>query len=140
MKKKSKIIYWIATIWLASGMLATGIQQLMKVQLDGALSPPGVYGITQLGYPVYILMLLGAWKILSVIALLIPKFPLLKEWAYAGVFFLLTGAIFSHIAVDHSMKELFPSFLLLILTVLSWYFRPAERRVNGNQYSVIGNQ
>lgn len=127
--KTTKIIYWISTLWLASGLAATGVQQLMKVQLEGALSPPGVYGIVQLGYPVYILSLLGIWKLLGVIALLIPKFPLVKEWAYAGIFFLLTGALFSHIAVDHPAKELFPSFLLLLLTGLSWYFRPAGRKL-----------
>jgi uncharacterized membrane protein YphA (DoxX/SURF4 family) len=129
MKKRDKIIYWISTIWLALGLVATGIQQLMKVQLEGALSPPGVYGITQLEYPVYLLTLLGIWKILGVIALLIPKYPLLKEWAYAGVFFLLSGALFSHIAVGHPAKELFPAALLLVLTVLSWHFRPAERKI-----------
>jgi len=128
MKKRDKIIYWISTVWLCLGMVATGVQQLMKVQLEGALSPPGVYGITELGYPVYVLTLLGVWKILGTIALLLPKYPLLKEWAYAGVFFLLTGAIFSHIAVDHSMKELFPAGLLLVLTILSWYFRPGDRK------------
>jgi hypothetical protein len=53
MTKRNKIIYWIATVWLALGMSATGIQQLLKVQLEEALAPPGVYGITQLGYPVY---------------------------------------------------------------------------------------
>jgi heme A synthase len=99
------------------------------MQVEGALSPPGVFGITQLGYPVYILPLLGAWKILGTAALLIPKFPLVKEWAYAGVFFLLTGAIFSHLAVGHSAVELIPSLLLLALTVLSWYLRPPNRKV-----------
>ena len=134
MKKRDKIIYWISTVWLALGMLATGVQQLMKVQLEGALSPPGVYGITQLGYPVYVLTILGVWKLLGVVALLIPKYPLLKEWAYAGVFFLLSGALFSHIAVGHPMMELFPSVLLLVLTSLSWYFRSAERKL------VLANQ
>jgi hypothetical protein len=129
MKKRDKIIYWISTIWLALGMTATGIQQLLKVQLEGALSPPGVYGITQLGYPVYFLSLLGVWKILGVTALLIPKFPIVKEWAYSGFFFLLTAAVYSHIAVGHPAGELFPSLLLLILTVLSWYFRPAGRKL-----------
>ena len=129
MSKGTKITYWIATIWLALGMIATGIQQLMKVKLEGALAPPGVYGITQLGYPVYFLTILGVWKILGVIALLAPKFPLLKEWAYAGFFFLTTGAIFSHIATSHSIKEIFPSLLLLVLTLLSWYFRPVDRRI-----------
>ena len=129
MKKRDKIIYWISTVWLASGMLATGVQQLMKVQLEGVMSPPGVYGITQLGYPVYVLTILGVWKLLGVVALLIPKFPLLKEWTYAGVFFLLTGAIFSHLTVGNPAMELFPSFLLLVLTVLSWYFRPPTRKI-----------
>jgi hypothetical protein len=132
MKKRDKIIYWISTVWLASGLLATGVQQLMKVQLEGALSPPGVYGITQLGFPVYVLTILGIWKMLAVIALLIPKFPLLKEWAYAGVFFLLTGALFAHIAVSHPMKELFPAAFLLVLTGLSWYFRPENRKLISN--------
>ncbi|MBS1681497.1 MAG: DoxX family protein [Bacteroidetes bacterium] len=130
MSKRNKIIYWIATVWLCAGMGATGVQQLMKVQLEGALSPPGVYGIKELGYPLYFLTILGVWKILSVIALLVPKFPLVKEWAYAGIVFLLTGAIFSHLAVAHTLAELFPAGLLLVLTGLSWYFRPIERKVN----------
>ena len=129
MTKRNRIIYWISTIWLALGMAATGIQQLFHMKVEEALAPPGVYGITQLGYPVYLLTILGVWKILGVIALLTPKFPLLKEWAYAGFFFLLTGAIFSHIATEHSMSELFPSVLLLVLLVVSWYFRPADRKL-----------
>jgi uncharacterized membrane protein YphA (DoxX/SURF4 family) len=129
MTKRNKIIYWISTIWLALGMLATGTLQLFKVEAEGAVAPPGVYGITQLGYPVYLLTILGVWKILGVIALLIPKFPLLKEWTYAGFFFLMSGAAFSHIASGHSVNELFPSLLLLILTVVSWHFRPADRKI-----------
>jgi uncharacterized membrane protein YphA (DoxX/SURF4 family) len=129
MKKSHKIIYWIATLWLGLGMSASGILQLFKVEAEGSVSPPGVYGIALLGYPVYFLTLLGIWKILGVIALLIPKYPLLKEWAYAGFFFVVTGAIFSHIAVGDPMVEVFPSALLLILTVVSWYLRPAERRM-----------
>ncbi|MDZ7267596.1 MAG: DoxX family protein [candidate division KSB1 bacterium] len=129
MTKRNKIIYWIATIWLALGMLATGTLQLLKVQAEGALAPPGVWGITQLGYPIYFLTILGIWKILGVLALLIPKFPLLKEWAYAGFFFAMSGAAFSHIAMDDPLNEIFPSLLLLLLTVASWYFRPADRKI-----------
>jgi len=129
MTKRNKIIYWIATIWLALGMLATGTLQLLKVQAEGAVAPPGVYGITHLGYPIYFLTILGVWKILGVVAVLIPKFPLLKEWAYAGFFFAMSGAVFSHIAVGDSVNEIFPSLLLLILTVVSWYFRPADRKI-----------
>jgi hypothetical protein len=110
-------------------MLATGTLQLFKVEAEGAVAPPGVYGITQLGYPVYFLTILGVWKILGVAAVLIPKFPLLKEWAYAGFFFAMSGAAFSHIASGDPVIELFPSLLLLILTVVSWYFRPADRKI-----------
>ena len=129
MTKRNKIIYWISTIWLALGMLSTGTLQLFRANAEGALAPPGVYGITHLGYPVYFLTILGIWKILGVVALLIPKFPLLKEWTYAGFFFVMSGAIFSHIAVGDSISEIFPSLLLLILTVVSWYFRPADRKI-----------
>src|SRR5438874_13680072 len=126
---KRKIIYWVATLWLASGMLSTGVLQLLRAKAEGALAPPGVYGISHLGYPIYFLTILGVWKILGVIAVLIPKFLLLKEWAYAGFFFVMSGAIFSHLAVSDPMKELIPSLLLLTMTVVSWYFRPANRKV-----------
>jgi hypothetical protein len=129
MTRRNKIIYWISTIWLALGMVSTGIVQLFRVKAEGAVAPPGVYGITYLGYPVYFLTILGVWKILGVVALLIPKFALLKEWAYAGFFFLMSGAIFSHIALGDPVKEIFPSLLLLLLTVVSWYFRPTERKI-----------
>ena len=129
MKKWQKITYWVSTVWLCAGMLATGVQQLLQIQLEGAFSPPGVYGITQLGYPVYVLTIIGVWKILGVIALLMPRYALVKEWAYAGIFFLLTAALYSHIAVKHDAKELFPAALLLVLTILSWYFRPESRKL-----------
>ena len=126
MKKRDKIIYWIATIWLALGMLSTGIVQLFKAKGGQG----GVDMITHLGYPVYLLTLLAAWKIFGVVAILIPKFPLLKEWAYAGFFFIMSGAIFSHIAAGDPMSESLPSLLLLILTMVSWYFRPANRKLS----------
>jgi uncharacterized membrane protein YphA (DoxX/SURF4 family) len=129
MSLRNKIIYWISTPWLASGMLSSGIIQLLRMKGEGTISPPGVYGITLLGYPVYFLTILGVWKILGVLALLIPKFPLLKEWAYAGFFFIMSGAIYSHISAGSSAKDLFPSSLLLVLTVVSWYFRPADRKI-----------
>src|SRR6516164_1404023 len=94
MTKRNKTIYWISTLWLASGMLATGTLQLIRAKAEGALAPPGVYGITHLGYPIYFLTILGVWKILGVVAVLIPRFPLLKEWAYAGFVFAMTGAAF----------------------------------------------
>jgi uncharacterized membrane protein YphA (DoxX/SURF4 family) len=125
MSKRNKIIYWIATLWLALGMFATGFVQLLK----GKAGQGGADMITHLGYPIYLLTILGIWKILGVIAVLIPKFPLLKEWAYAGFFFVMTGAIFSHIATGDSISEIIPSLLLLLLTAVSWYYRPAHRKI-----------
>jgi uncharacterized membrane protein YphA (DoxX/SURF4 family) len=122
MTKRNKIIYWIATLWLALGMLSTGIVQLikMKEQLDV---------MTHLGYPAYFLTILGVWKILGVIAILIPKFPVVKEWAYAGFFFAMSGAVISHLASGDGTKEFFGPVLLLVLTAISWYFRPADRKI-----------
>jgi uncharacterized membrane protein YphA (DoxX/SURF4 family) len=122
--KTKKIIYWIATLWLSLGMVATGLVQLFK----GKEGQGGVEMITHLGYPVYLLTILGVWKICGVIAVLIPKFPLLKEWAYAGFFFVMTGALFSHMAVGDPFTSLLPALLLLVLTFISWYLRPADRK------------
>lgn len=120
--RAGKIIYWIATVWLALGMLSTGIVQLIKMEEE-------VDMITHLGYPIYILTILGVGKILGVVAVLIPKFPLLKEWAYAGFFFAMSGAVFSHLSTGNDAKELFGPVLLIILTVVSWYLRPANRKI-----------
>jgi hypothetical protein len=122
--KTNKIIYWIATIWLALGMVSTGVVQLLKEKTGAG----GVDSITRLGYPVYFLTLLGIWKLLGTVAVLVPKFRLLKEWAYSGFFFVMTGAIFSHLASGSPMSEIAPSLLLLILTLVSWLFRPADRK------------
>ncbi len=121
MTKRNKIIYWIATIWLALGMTSTGIVQLIQMKQE-------VEAFTRLGYPTYLLTLLGVWKILGVIAILVPKFPLVKEWAYAGFFFAMSGAVVSHCAVGDAAKEFIGPVLLLVLTIVSWYFRPASRK------------
>ena len=120
--KRNKIIYWIATLWLSLGMVSTGIVQLMKMKEE-------VDMMTRLGYPLYFLTILGTWKMLGVVTVLIPKFPLLKEWAYAGFFFAMSGAVFSHFASGDGAKEFFGPVLLLILTVVSWYFRPVDRKL-----------
>jgi uncharacterized membrane protein YphA (DoxX/SURF4 family) len=120
--KASKITYWVATLWLALGMTSTGIAQFMKTNEDVDL-------FNRLGYPLYFLTILGIWKLLGVIAVLIPKFPLLKEWAYAGFFFAMSGAVFSHLASGSGATDYFGPLLLLVLTVTSWYFRPDDRKV-----------
>ncbi len=124
MTKTQKIIYWIATVWLCLGMLSSAIVQLLRI-------PEGVQSVTNLGYPAYLLTILGIWKILGVVTVLVPKFPRLKEWAYAGFFFVTSGAFVSHITMKAPFGEIFPSILLLVLTVVSWYFRPASRKLAG---------
>jgi uncharacterized membrane protein len=122
MSKRNRIIYWIVTIFLSFGMLAGGIQQALQI---------GGYNeiVTNLGYPLYLLSILGVWKILGVAAILVPGFPLLKEWAYAGFFFAMSGAAISHFTVGQPFAEAVPSLVLLLVTVLSWYFRPPDRRM-----------
>jgi uncharacterized membrane protein YphA (DoxX/SURF4 family) len=124
MTKRNKIIYWIATVWLALGMVSTGIVQLIKLKEEVEKTS------LHLGYPVYFLTIIGIWKLFGSIAVLLPKLGLLKEWAYAGFCFLMTGAFFSHFAVGDNAIEYFGPTLLLLLTFLSWYFRPADRKVN----------
>lgn len=126
MKKSIKIIYWISTVWLSLGLVSTAIIQIFKIQTEGA---GGVQNVDHLGYPHYILLLLGLWKILAVIALLLPKSPLLKEWAYAGVFFTATGALYSHLMVGDAFDLIAPALLYLTLIAVSWYFRPAEKKL-----------
>ena len=122
MTKTKKITYWVSTIFLSFGMLAGGIQQMLQI---------GGYNeiVTQLGYPLYLLSILGTWKILGVIAILIPKKAMLKEWAYAGFFFAMSGATISHLAVGQTIIEAMPSIILLLVTIASWYFRPNDRKI-----------
>jgi hypothetical protein len=121
MSKRNKIIYWVATSWLSLGMVSTGIVQLIQMDAE-------VQKMHALGYPLSFLTIIGVWKLLGVAAILLPKFPLIKEWAYAGFFFLMSGAIFSHLAVGDPPVEYFGPALLLILTIISWYFRPRDRK------------
>ena len=123
--KRNKIIYWIATIWLALGMVSTGIVQLIKLEEE-------VEVINALGFPTYLLTILGVWKILGTIAVILPKLPLLKEWAYAGFFFAMTGAAISHLIVGDEIITLFGPILLVALTIISWYFKPNSRKLIQN--------
>ena len=102
-------------------MASTGIVQLIKLDEE-------VDKITQLGYPIYFLTMIGVWKLLGVVAVLVPKFLFIKEWAYAGFFFAMSGAVYSHLAIGDKAVELFGPVLLIVLTVVSWYFRPVNRK------------
>lgn len=122
MTKRNKIIYWIATVWLSLGMVSSGAVQIIKLKEE-------VDMMTHLGYPLYFLTVIGVWKMLGVVVVLLPRLPLVKEWAYAGFFFTMSGAVFSHMAAGDGAKEFFGPILLIVLTVVSWYFRPASRKL-----------
>lgn len=127
--KRNKIIYWIATVWLSLGMVATGLVQLMHTDEELQM-------MQQLGYPAYLLSLLGIWKLLGVAAVLVPRSRLVKEWAYAGFFFAMSGAVVAHIAAGDAASTLFGPLLLLVLALVSWYFRPADRRLISFNFSL----
>jgi uncharacterized membrane protein YphA (DoxX/SURF4 family) len=113
--------YWLATVAVAAELAVGGIWDITRL--------PSVRDLVMhLGYPSYFLVLLGTWKVLGAIALLIPRRPLLKEWAYAGAFFTYTGAIASHLATGYDLAEVVPLAILTALTVLSWALRPPSRR------------
>ncbi|MEO6732902.1 MAG: DoxX family protein [Ferruginibacter sp.] len=123
MTKRNKIIYWIATGLLAFGMLGSGLAQVFHAKGMVDLVVP-------LGYPLYFMYIIGTWKILAVIAILIPGFKLVKEWAYAGLFFVMTGALISHLATgDYGIQQIIGPIMQTIFIILSWYFRPADRKI-----------
>lgn len=122
LKMHYRIIYWTATIFLSIGMIAGGIQQLLQIGGYNSI-------VSSLGYPFYLLNILETWKLLGVLVLLIPKFLILKEWAYVGFFFARSGAFISHLAVGHSFAETVPLLILIFSKVLSWFLMPPERKI-----------
>jgi uncharacterized membrane protein YphA (DoxX/SURF4 family) len=117
-----KMGYWTTTGLLAFFLASGGVMQLARV-------PANVEGVVHLGYPVYVTTIVGFWKVLGAVALLWPRLPRLKEWAYAGAFFELTGA-----AASHAFSADAPGHVLLVsslslLVVASWALRPESRRL-----------
>jgi len=116
------IVYWTATVLVAFSM-SGGIAQLARV--------PGVVDgfVRVLGYPPYFVTILGFWKVAGAIAILVPRLPRLKEWAYAGIFFDLTGAAASSAAVGGQAFHILAPLFVAVLAVASWALRPPDRVV-----------
>ena len=124
--KTRNILYWTTTILIAFFIEGGGLAQVAHVKgtVDGF--------VHILGYPAYFVTILGVWKVLGPIAILVPRFPRLKEWAYAGIFFDLTGAVASVAAVGVYGAYAFHILAPLIitgLTVASWALRPESRTI-----------
>jgi len=122
------ICYWAFTIIAA-------IELLVGAEWDLTHRPDVVQLVTHLGYPTYVLTILGFWKLLAVIAWLVPGFPRLKEWAYAGVFFETTGAAASHIASGNKLIDASGPLILAALGMASWALRPQSRKFTGPLFS-----
>jgi hypothetical protein len=124
--KAKNIAYWTTTGLIAFFIGGGGVAQI--AQYLG--NPHGVVPV--LGYPMYFFAILGFWKVLGAIAILVPRLPRLKEWAYAGIFFDLTGAAASCAAVGgygaYAFHVLAP-LILAVLAVASWALRPESRTI-----------
>jgi hypothetical protein len=118
------ITYWVITALVAFFIGSGGAAELAGV-------PGTVEGLVRLGYPAYFVTIIGFWKLLGAIAILTPRFPRLKEWAYAGIFFNMTGAAATSVFVGAAAWHLIVDLVLAALTIASWALRPASRRLEG---------
>lgn len=116
------IAYWATTGLVALAFVGGGAADLSR-------SDEVMAGLAHLGYPLYFATILGIWKILGAVALVAPGLPRLKEWAYAGIFFDLSGAAASHAASGDDVGKVMVPLVILGLTALSWALRPAGRRL-----------
>ena len=119
--------YWATTIFVALELLAGGLTDLVHGREALVAGQPVVAVITHLGYPVYVLMILGGWKLLGAVALLVPRFPRLKEWAYAGTFFEMAGAAISLWVSGTDVGVVSFPLLVAALALTSWALRPPNR-------------
>jgi hypothetical protein len=114
--------YWTATAVTAFVFLSGGAAYLFRVEVP-------LRGMAELGYPAYFVAVLGTWKLLGGLAILAPRLPLVKEWAYAGMAFDLTGAACSHAAMGHALAKIAVPLVFLGIAAASWGLRPASRRL-----------
>lgn len=121
-----QILYWTTTSFIALETFAGGLIDLTHGRPNFVSGPTVVEAVTSLGYPVYVLGILGIWKIPGAIVLAVPGLPRLKEWAYAGIVFELTGAAASQAVRGHTSDIIAP-LALLTLALASWALRPPSR-------------
>lgn len=122
--KTKAIAYWTTTGIIVFAMFSGGIAEL-------AHRPETINGMMELGYPVYFVMIIGFWKLLGSVVLVAPGFARLKEWAYAGIFFNMTGAAVSHMVSHSASWHVGVTLGLAAITAASWALRPANRTLGG---------
>ncbi|HEY2469059.1 MAG TPA: DoxX family protein [Terracidiphilus sp.] len=119
------IAYWVFTIPVAFEMAAGGVWDLLRIEYVQVI-------LTHLGYPLYLLYIIGVPKVPCAFVLLSPRFPRLKEWAYAGAFFNYAGAAASHLLVRDAAGAWLGPLIFSVFTIVSWSLRPAGRRLEGS--------
>ena len=117
------IAYQIVTVIVAFELAAGGLWDLLRIDYVRAV-------FAHLGYPLYLLIILGAWKIPGAVAILVPRFPRLKEWTYAGIIFNYTGAAASHFSVGDGARQWIGPLMFTAFALTSWTLRPASRRLS----------
>jgi hypothetical protein len=120
--KRRDIAYWTATGLVGAELLGGGAVDVLR-------TPAMRDVVVHLGYPTYLLVMLGVWKLLGAAALLAPRLPVIKEWAYAGAFFVYSGAVVSHLVTRSDLPEIGILAVLIALTFTSWVLRPVSRRL-----------
>jgi hypothetical protein len=116
------VAYWLCTLLIAYEMVAGGIWDLLRIEYVRVV-------FTHLGYPLYLLFIIGVWKVPCAVAMLVPRFGRLKEWAYAGAFFNYTGAAASHLLAGDGANKWAGPLVFAGFTLASWALRPPARRL-----------
>lgn len=119
------IAFWVATIFGPASFVIGGYLHLTR-------DPQVMATLAHLGYPVYFATIMGVWKLLGAIAIVVPGMPRLKEWAYAGFFFDLTGAAATRAFVGDGAADILAPLVFLALVAASWALRPASRTLSFN--------
>ena len=120
--KRILTLYWVFTLWIALESLWAGVTDILHA--------PPLFGILlHLGYPPHFGTMLGVWKLLGAVALLLPRYPLLKEWAYAGMFFDFSAAVVAHASAGDGVVWYIGPVLSIGALIASWYLRPPSRRL-----------
>jgi uncharacterized membrane protein YphA (DoxX/SURF4 family) len=124
-KKARTIAFWVTTIFGPASFVIGGYLHLTR-------DPQVMATLAHLGYPVYFASIVGVWKLLGAIAIVVPGIPRLKEWAYAGFFFDLTGAAATRAFVGDGAADILAPLVFLALVAASWALRPTSRTFSFN--------
>jgi DoxX-like protein len=120
------IVYWVVTVYVAGTAVIAGAMDLLRVE-------PVFGDLLHLGYPAYFGAILGTWKVLGALVLVVPRYPRVKEWAYAGMFIDFSAAVVSYVAVgDVVVSKLIGPIMAIACLGASWALRPSSRRLAGS--------